>query len=230
MTTLAANATNRAKPNIAIGNHWIPFAIAPLVFGPAWVALLGTPERFTCSLAGFVLIALLLVATATDLLWRKIPNWATYPAFLWGLGINVTGYFLPDQTQWLGSVGLVQSLTGGFGVLLIMFVIFSISGGGAGDVKLSACLGVLMGLELALDALLYTFVVGGAGMLCYSIWRDGPLFMVTSLFRAVFHWLLPTIVAPPKERQTVLLKKKFPLAPFFTCGAILSLYINQQLA
>ncbi len=225
MTSVAATADNR-RAELGSSSRWILFSLAPLFLGGSWVAFGSSTGNLISSLSGYVVAQLLLVATTTDLLNRKIPNWATYPAFVWGLAINVVGHFAPNQSDWLGAVGLTQSIAGGFGILMIMFVIFSISGGGAGDVKLSACLGALLGWDIALDAMLYSFVVAGAGMLCYSIWVDGPLFIINSLGRAVLHWLLPTIVAPPQPQQSALLKKKFPLAPFFACGTCLGLYLT----
>lgn len=171
-----------------------------------------------------VLIQLLAVSLVTDLSERKIPNWLTYTAFGWALLINVAGHWMPEHQWWLGSVGLGQSLAGGLGLLLIMFVIFSISGGGAGDIKLAACLGALLGWNLALNAMLYSFVFAGAGMLCVAIWMQGPLFIAIAFFRSVGHWILPTKISPPGDHQRAVLNKKFPLAPFFAAGTLLAIY------
>lgn len=219
-------------------NHlaWWLFSLTPLVVSALWVALLpaglmgtGATAAVMSGVAGYVLVQLLLVVTVTDLHDRKIPNWATYPAFVYGLAINVLAYLMPGHADWLGAVGLGQSLAGGFGFLAIMFVIFSLSGGGAGDVKLSAGLGALLGWSVALDAMLYSFIVAGAAMVVFGIWTRGPLVLAQSLLRGAGHWFLPTKVRPPQKHQRELLRKRFPLAPFFACGTILAITLNQTL-
>ncbi|QDV66475.1 Type IV leader peptidase family protein [Rosistilla carotiformis] len=228
MTTATSIVDQPASPTIMASNTKLLWGVSlagPIVFATPWF-LLGSPQMPPFGMTAGVLTQLLLVSFFTDLSFRKIPNWATYTAFTWGLTINLLGYLMPEQQSWLGSVGLGQSFAGGFGLLGIMFVIFSISGGGAGDVKLSACLGALLGWDLALNAMLYSFVVAGAGMLCIAIWNQGPWALTTLLLRSVGSWLLPTVVLPPEPQQRALLKQKFPLAPFFAAGTLLALYWN----
>ena len=208
-------------------NPMAAFALAPLFFGGLWVAVNRSAEpHFVTSFSGYLLVQLLAAVVFTDLKSRRIPNWATYPTFLWAIGINLVAFLAPTSASWLGAVGLQQSLVGGFGMLAIMFVLFSITGGGAGDVKLTACLGALLGWTLALDALLYSFVVAGAGLLIYAIWVNGPFSILAAVFRTVGYKLMPLAIDPPATTQTQLLKKKFPLAPFFAAGTALALFWN----
>lgn len=207
------------------------FSFAPLVVGPIWLMIhnaVGTSEhsKFIASLAGCILVQTLCVVVCTDLHRRKIPNWATYPAFAWGLGLNIIAAFSPQHAVSLGAVGWEQSMTGGFGMLALMFVLFSFSGGGAGDVKLSAVIGSLLGWDLSIDALLYSFVVAGGALLIYSIWMHGPLRLVKILFRTVGSKLLPLMIAAPDQTGRKLMKQKFPLAPYFAAGTALALYFN----
>jgi prepilin peptidase CpaA len=71
------------------------------------------------------------------------------------------------------TVSLEEGLKG-FGacglLMLICFVLFNIGGG---DVKLVAMMGAFLGLERGLEAMLWTFVVGGAAGLAVLIWRVG---------------------------------------------------------
>ncbi len=129
---------------------------------------------------------------------------------------------MSSWSQW-GDVGFANSMAGGCGLLALMFVIFSFSGGGAGDVKLVACLGALLGWEIGLTAVLHSFIVAGAVLICYSIWSFGPAFIARTLGRSVLHGLLPHWTAAPVSSQDNLLKKQFPLAPFFACGTMLTL-------
>lgn len=220
-----AVANEPPQPNHEMNRRslWIASLIGPMLLGASWMAT-GGERPMLLGLAGGVLALLLVVSVYTDLSFRKIPNWATYSAFAWAMLLNTAGHLLPSQSSWLGAVGLGQSLAGGFGLLAIMFVIFSISGGGAGDVKLSACIGGLLGWDLALNAMLYSFVFAGAGMLCVAIWMQGPWFITTAFFRSIGHWLLPNAVSPPDKQQREMLTQKFPLAPFFAAGTLLAIY------
>ena len=204
------------------------FGLAPILFGGLWISLhQGVENPLISGLAGYVLAQLLAVAVLTDLHSRRIPNWATYTAFLWGLAINTMAALTSQSATWLGAVGLQQSVIGGFGMLIIMFVMFSLSGGGAGDVKLTAALGALLGWNVALDALLYSFIVAGAGLLIYAIWVYGPVSILVAVGRGIGHRLMPLAIAPPPESQQQLLTQKFPLAPFFAAGTVIALYIGR---
>ena len=66
--------------------------------------------RWVLGMVTAVLVALLTVATATDLRRRKIYNWTTYPGILAALGLNALGstlerWRLADE-QMLASWGL----------------------------------------------------------------------------------------------------------------------------
>jgi Flp pilus assembly protein protease CpaA len=204
---------------------WL-FGLAPLVGGPLWVSVAAAvtgPQLGT--FAGYLLVQLLGVVVIADVRGRIIPNWATYPCFAWGLGINALPLVWPSAGgSWLGAVGMGPSLAGGFGLLVVMLAIFSVSGGGAGDVKLAACLGALLGWQQGVDALLYSSIVGGACVLAYSIWTHGLLFLVRALVRQVGSTLLPGLVQRPQAEQRHLLLKRLPLAPFFAAGTLLAVY------
>ncbi len=96
--------------------------------------------------------ATLAVAAVTDIRSRKIPNLLTFPALLAGLLMNT----------WAGGLhGLLYSIEGtlvGLGLLIIPYVL---GGMGAGDVKLMAAVGSLVGPIGALNAFLATSIVGG---------------------------------------------------------------------
>ncbi|MEZ6086505.1 MAG: A24 family peptidase [Pirellulaceae bacterium] len=211
----------------ALSNPWLLFSAGVAVGGAIWTATsVNTAYHPLTGISGYVLAQLLAVAVFTDLSNRKIPNWATYSAFVWALVLNVAAFIVPEQNHWLGSVGLTQSLAGGFGMLVIMFIMFSISGGGAGDVKMAACIGALLGWDLAVNAMLYGFVVAGAGLLCFTIWARGPLFIAQAILRTIGHKLLPAVIDPPVKQQSEMMKQKFPLAPFFAVGTLLAIYWN----
>jgi prepilin peptidase CpaA len=96
-----------------------------------------------------------LVATGAalhDLKWRRIPNWLTGAALLSGLIVNV----------WLtGAGGLVTALTGAALGLVLLLPFYAARGVGAGDVKLLAAIGALVGPQTLLWVALFGAVVGG---------------------------------------------------------------------
>jgi prepilin peptidase CpaA len=97
-------------------------------------------------------VAVLAVATLTDLRSRRIPNWLVVPFLVAGLAVQA----------WLfGWHGFGQSLEG-FGLGALVYGIFSIFGGmGMGDVKLVAAIGAWIGPKQLLFAMLMTAMAGG---------------------------------------------------------------------
>lgn len=92
------------------------------------------------------------IALATDLHARRIPNWLTLSALLVGLLANA---FLA------GTQGALLALAGaglGFALLIPFYAIRAI---GAGDVKLLAAVGALLGPQLLLSAATAGALVGG---------------------------------------------------------------------
>jgi Flp pilus assembly protein protease CpaA len=177
------------------------------------------------TLSTVLLICLAGTAAVTDLLWRRIPNWATYSALLWGLLLNACHSLVPldGMGNQLGTVGIRESLLGAGAMFLAAIVLFSITGGGAGDVKLLTALGSLLGLDLAIDAVLYGFVAAGAASVIWAVWRYGPLTLVRAVGRLVGSFLLPLWIDRPTAEQTRLLRLSIPLAPFFAAGTFLVL-------
>ncbi len=206
---------------------WISAIALPTMLAPVWLTL--TPSWTAPSqvgtVSGLLLMLLVAVVSYTDIRWRKIPNWATYTAFGYAILLNgicaATGQM---HQSLLGSVGLGNSLMGGTVLLLSMLVVFSFTGGGAGDVKLVACLGAILGLGRGLDAVLLSFVVAGVVLLSWAILAKGPVVMLGSLLRSVGHFCVPLWVSPPAEEQRHLLHAPVPLAPFFAAGSLLVLF------
>lgn len=131
-------------------------------------------------LATGVLLILLVVATATDVRQRRIYNWTTYPGMLVAVGLNALGTLLLrfrvvdetvlDQAGWIGvGPSLLGLLACGF-VLLVCFVFLKVGGG---DVKLMAMIGAFLGPDRGVEAMLWTFVLGGAAALVVLVWTVG---------------------------------------------------------
>lgn len=108
------------------------------------------------------LTVVLVTAIGTDLLASRIPNWLTFSAMGFALLCHV----------WLGGLqGAIFSLAGlgaGLGLFLILYASGSI---GAGDVKLMAAVGALIGPYGAFLSGLLAVLVGGVyalGAMCYQ--------------------------------------------------------------
>ena len=108
------------------------------------------------------LTAVLLMAMYTDLQSSRIPNWLTFSAMGFALVVHA----------WLnGLQGAFFSLAG-LGVGLGLFLLLHLSGSiGAGDVKLMAAVGAIVGAHGALESGLLAIMVGGVyalGAMCYQ--------------------------------------------------------------
>lgn len=199
---------------------WLIALAAPLVIGPVWVALLGRsdPRPFIGTLLGMVAVLLLAVCTVTDLRWRKIPNWATYSAVLWAVGINAAG--LVTDSSALGALGLAHCIVGTMACFVLMLFVYEFSGGGAGDVKLAAALGSLLGVEHGIAALIYSYIVAGALVLAYAVWKLGPIFLAKTFGRKIGAFFLPQWVEAPEGEGARLLQQPIPLSLYFALGTL----------
>lgn len=99
-----------------------------------------------------VIIIVLGIAVYYDLRFRRIPNWLTMSALVAGVGYHtIAGGFAGAGVSLLG-------MAAGFGC----FFLFYIFGGmGAGDVKLMAAIGSLLGPRDVLFAAAFTAIAGG---------------------------------------------------------------------
>lgn len=101
-----------------------------------------------------VALCVTLVAAASDLHSRRIPNLLTGPVFLAGLAW---------WTLTVGLAGLAESVTASVVLALPYVLLFVFAGGGAGDAKLMAALGAWMGF---VNGLVVLFCVALAGVVC----------------------------------------------------------------
>jgi prepilin peptidase CpaA len=111
-----------------------------------------------------------------DLRYRKIPNWATLPGIVLGLGMNSL------FGGWTGMKASGIGLLVGFGALLVLFVL---SWMGGGDVKLMAAVGALKGYPFVVSALFYSLIVGVVIGVAMLIWNRKTLRTFKNLFFVV---------------------------------------------
>ncbi|MBZ5576638.1 MAG: A24 family peptidase [Acidobacteriia bacterium] len=99
------------------------------------------------------LMVMVLTAAVYDVRFRRIPNWITVSGVVIGLGLNTFLY--------RGLPGLVFSLKGlalGFGLYFLLYALHAM---GAGDVKMMAAVGALVGWEDWFAIFVLTALLGG---------------------------------------------------------------------
>jgi len=111
-----------------------------------------------------VLFTLLAAAAVIDVRRHRIPNWLTMSGLVFALGYSA---FVPFYLKH----GFLWSLGGaatGFGVLFPMWLLRIM---GAGDVKLMAMAGGLLGAQGVWLALIGSIVAGGLFAIVFSLWQ-----------------------------------------------------------
>jgi prepilin peptidase CpaA len=110
-----------------------------------------------------ILVAVIVVAAAaTDLRSRRIPNWLTLPGVCAGLLLN---WFIS------GLPGIGTALTGmmlGFGAYLVLYFLHAM---GAGDVKLMAAVGAIVGPANWVAVFIASAIAGGVLAVALMIWK-----------------------------------------------------------
>ncbi len=111
-----------------------------------------------------VLLFGLLVAGITDVRSSRVPNYLTFPLALIGLGFHA----FSDS-----GAGIVFSLSG-LGLGLVLLLGFYLYGGmGAGDVKLLAAVGAIVGPFNVFVGFLIATLLGGLYAVAVMIWHLG---------------------------------------------------------
>jgi prepilin peptidase CpaA len=104
------------------------------------------------SIPELVIFIIITIAIVSDIRVRRIPNWLTFSAMIAGIGYHI----------YVGGItGLLLSLGGLLIGFSLFFVFYMLGGMGAGDVKLMAAIGSLLGPKDVLFAALYTALAGG---------------------------------------------------------------------
>lgn len=98
-----------------------------------------------------VLLSTVVIAGLCDLRFRRIPNWLNLSALALGIGINTAAFH---------ERGLILALLGISCAVVVYFPLYLIRGMGAGDVKLMAAVGAIVGPSNWLKIFLVTAFFG----------------------------------------------------------------------
>jgi prepilin peptidase CpaA len=101
-----------------------------------------------------LLLMVVLAAAVYDIRYRRIPNWLSLSGVLVGLALNTFLY-----QGWPGTRQSLIGLGAGFGVYFVLYVMHAM---GAGDVKLMAAVGAIVGWPDWFGTFLITALIGGA--------------------------------------------------------------------
>lgn len=151
------------------------------------------------SMQVWIAIAVGVAATVDDLSRRHIANWIPAAALAGGLGWQI------GRAGWHGLLTALGGAAVGFCVFLIFFLM---GGMGAGDIKLMAGFGALLGAGLLVEAALWAAGVGGLLAVGAIAWQA-----------LANKWRGPGgVTAEEKERRASI-----PYAPAITLGVWLAL-------
>jgi prepilin peptidase CpaA len=133
-----------------------------------------------------------------DVRYRRIPNAFVLATLIGGLTINLI---------YAGSGGLLSSLSGCALAFFPLFILHIVGAMGAGDVKLFAAVGSVIGAHLVLPTLLIVAITGGV-IAVYSMIRARTV--RTTMQRVVMilvgllpGWQMPRFAVPADRRHTI---------------------------
>jgi prepilin peptidase CpaA len=168
----------------------------------------------TFAIAVAFLVPLALVITYYDVRYRRIPNPFVLATLATGLVVNSLGDGLAGALASLGGCALAFAL---------MFVLHVFGAMGAGDVKLFAAIGSVVGASLVLPTFFVVVLVGGV-LGVVTMLRSGSvrttlhntLMLLVGLLPG---WTMPRLTVPTDRRKTI------PYGVAITFGSLLSLLI-----
>jgi prepilin peptidase CpaA len=164
------------------------------------------------SLAFAALAAGVIGATVVDLRTRRIPNVLTAALAAVGLGIAAAG--LNVVSVGAAALGLVVGLA-------LMLPGHVLGATGAGDVKLMAAVGSLMGPLLVVKAVLFTLVAGGVLAVMVALWRRRLGLTIAGTARL--------IATPGEARNEIAVAPaaaRFAYAPAIALGSMIAALIG----
>ena len=162
-------------------------------------------------LTALIFIPLGLSITYMDVRYRRIPNRQVLTILLCGIALN--GFF----GAWQGVLASLLGMVMAFGLMLVLHVLGTM---GAGDVKLFAAIGAVLGSSLVVPTFVIVALTGGVLAICKMVYEGRA---ASTLLRVVqfFVGLLPGQTVPrlnvPADRSYTL-----PYAVPICLGSVVS--------
>lgn len=155
-----------------------------------------------------VLAVGLLAATVVDLRSRRIPNQLTAGMAAIGLALAVSG------TSGISTGASIAGLLVG---LLLMMPGHALGATGAGDVKLMAAVGAIVGPAVVLSAFMFTAIAGGVLALIVAVQRQRLAVTIAGTGR-----LMAAPGAASQEIKTAAAASRFAYGPAIAVGSVLA--------
>lgn len=160
------------------------------------------------------LILVLSYAAIYDVKNKKIANWLCFLILGSGIGVN----FLP-----MIPGHLVNSLVGMCVGFTALFIFHVLTGMGAGDVKLMAAIGSVVGVKSVLYIIFYSFVISGLFSIGYLLYCGGGKDMMRRFGRFFFGLYRGRLsYQKPKSNQAAAIE--IPLAPGIALATLWELF------
>ena len=160
-----------------------------------------------------------LVGSVFDVKSRRIPNFVTMPAFLFGLALHLA---LGGWRQ------LLSSLAAGL-ICAAVFLVFYIAGGmGAGDVKLILAVGCIAGLSHVAYLLVLTALSGGVMAIVWAMARGQLQQTIMNVGELASHHRHAGLQPHPDLNLKNAATLRLPYALAIAGGSILTFYFQFQ--
>jgi prepilin peptidase CpaA len=160
-----------------------------------------------------------LVGSVFDVKSRRIPNFVTMPAFLFGVALHLA---LGGWRQ------LLSSLAAGL-ICAAIFLVFYIAGGmGAGDVKLILAVGCIAGLSHVAYLLVLTALSGGVMAIVWAVARGQLQQTIMNVGELASHHRHAGLQPHPDLNLKNAATLRLPYALAIAGGSILTLYFQFQ--
>ena len=155
-----------------------------------------------------VLAVGLIAATVIDLRSRRIPNELTAGMAALGVALAVSG---------TSGVSTGESIAGLFIGLLLMMPGHALGATGAGDVKLMAAVGAIVGPAMVLSAFMFTAIAGGVLALVVAVQRQRLAATIAGTGR-----LMAAPGSASQEIKAAPSASRFAYGPAIAIGSVLA--------
>ena len=160
-----------------------------------------------------------LIGSVFDVKSRRIPNFITMPAFLFGLALHLA---LGGWRQ------LLTALAAGV-ICAAIFLVFYLAGGmGAGDVKLILAVGCIAGLSHVAYLLVLTALSGGVMAIVWAVARGQLQQTIMNVGELASHHRHEGLKEHPDLNLKNAATLRLPYALAIAGGSILTLYFQFQ--